>query len=417
MKRKILAILCFTSFMVCACTSTPVEVPSAEAKQQEEVVVSAPVLACSITSGEQKPLVRELSFAVVGDIMVHSYQYNEAYDPETGTYDFSHNFQDMQEYFAGNDFVLGNLETTFGGYVADYPMFSAPDEFAQTLVDAGFDIVSTANNHSMDAGQAGVIRTLDVLDEVGLAHFGTYRSEEEQEEILIIEKNGLDVAFLSYTYGTNGLPVPEDYLVNVMNEDEMLAQIRQAEEMADLVVMMPHMGNEYESAPREIHESWIDLMIENGADIIFASHPHVLQPMEYREIEQPNGEITDGFVIYSLGNFISSQTDPPRNASIVLYLTVEQIGTDMPSVKSVEFMPIWTQFQNVDYQNHFVVRSVYEMLSLSQEEKDALIRKKDQTRLVEIHDETANFLLDEYVPIEEIQNIYTFPKPEPSEED
>ncbi len=416
MKYHKLAILCLVSFMVSACTSAAVQEPLAEAEQQEVVLEEVPlVLECSITSGEQIPLVREVSFAVVGDIMVHDYQYKEAYDWETGEYDFSHNFQDMKEYFEGYDFVLGNLETTFGGYAADYPMFSTPDSFLDTLVDAGFNILSTANNHSMDSGQAGLLRTLDQLDEVGMTHFGTYRSEEEQDELLIVEKNGLKIAFLSYTYGTNGIPVPEDYLVNVMNEDEMLEQIQEAEEMADLVVMMPHMGNEYESAPREVHKSWIDLMIANGADIIFASHPHVLQPMEYREIEQPNGEITDGFVIYSLGNFISSQTDPPRNASIVLFLTVEQLGTDMPTVKEVEFMPIWTQFQNVDFENHFVVRSVYEMLSLSEEEKDALIRGKDQIRLEEIHHETASFLLGEEIPLEEIQNIYTFPKTDEEE--
>ncbi|WP_317855072.1 CapA family protein [Chakrabartyella piscis] len=365
MKHVKIASMVFLSFMVSACTSTSVE-PSLEVQQITEEVLETPILECTITTGEQTPLVREVSFAVVGDIMVHSYQYNEAYDWETGTYDFSHNFQDMKEYFTGYDFVLGNLETTFGGYAADYPMFSTPDEFMETLVDAGFNVLSTANNHSMDAGAAGVVRTLDVLDAAGMDHFGTYRSEEEQNEILIIEKNGLEVAFLSYTYGTNGLPVPEDYLVNVMNETTMVEQIRQAEEMADLVVMMPHMGNEYESAPREIHKAWIDLMIESGADIIFASHPHVLQPMEYRQIEQPNGEITDGFVIYSLGNFISSQTDPPRNASIVLYLTVEQVGTDLPTVKEVEFMPIWTQFQNVNYQNHFVVRVAFTICCLYQ---------------------------------------------------
>lgn len=364
-------------------------------------------------AGKQYPVVRSVSFAVVGDIMVHDYQYNEAYDPGTGTYDFMHNFRDVKKYFEGYDIVLGNLELTFGGPdrpYASFPCFNTPDSFLDAVKDAGFNLLTTANNHSMDTGMAGVIRTLDKLDEYGIAHFGTNRSQEEQDTILYQDINGIRFAFLSYTYGTNGIPMREPYLVNLIDNGLMVRQIKEARENADVVIVMPHMGNEYETIPRQVFVDWADLMFDSGVDIILASHPHVLQRMEYRKIDHGEGE-HDGFIIYSLGNFISSQTTPPRNASIVLHLTVEKTGDAPASVKEVSFVPIWTQFRSAENVNHFVVRSVYEMLNLPQPELDQTVRKKDQQRLREIHQETACFLLGEDIPLEEMQEEYVFPKP------
>lgn len=364
-------------------------------------------------AGTQSPAVKTVTFAVVGDIMVHDYQYDESYDHATGTYDFMHNFQDMKQYFEGRDIVLGNLELTFGGPdrpYSSFPCFNTPDSFLDAIKDAGFNLLTTANNHSMDTGKAGVIRTLDKLDEYGISHFGTNRSQQEQDTILYKDVNGLRFAFLSYTYGTNGIPMPEPYLVNLIDNDRMVRQIREARENADVVVVMPHMGNEYESTPRQIFVDWADLMFESGADIVLASHPHVLQRMKYRKLDHGDGE-HDGFIIYSLGNFISSQTTPPRNASIVLHLTVEKVGNEPPNVREVSFVPIWTQFRSAADVNHFVVRSVYEMLSLPQPELDQTVRRKDQNRLREIHKETACFLLDRDIPLEEMQEEYVFPKP------
>lgn len=366
----------------------------------------------SVSTGEALPIVREAKLAVVGDIMVHDYQYQEAYNPSTGTYDFMHNFQDVKKYFDGYDLVLGNLESTFGGTgrsYSSYPCFNTPDAFLDAVKDAGFDILTTANNHCMDTGKAGLIRTLDKLDEAGIAHMGTYRSAEDRDKILYQNVNGINFAFLSYTYGTNGIAVPDAYLVNLIDEDQMVADIKKARERADVVVVMPHMGNEYETFPKEVFQKWADLMFLSGADIILASHPHVLQRMEYRKVDHGDGE-HDGFIIYSLGNFISSQTTPPRNASIILHLTIEQLGDEPPNVKKVSFVPVWTQFRNAQDKNHFVVRSVYEMMTLDQNKKDQLIRRKDQKRLEEVHDETASFLLDRKIPISEIQEEYVFEK-------
>lgn len=366
-----------------------------------------------ITGGISKPVTKEVTLAVVGDIMVHDYQYLEAYDPITDTYHFLHNFEKIKPYFEEYDLVLGNLELTFGGTnqpYASYPCFNTPDSFLDALDDAGFDLLTTANNHSMDTGKIGLLRTLDKLDEYDIGHVGTYASQQKRDAILLKEVNGISIAFLSYTYGTNGIPVPDTYLVNLIDNDLMVADLKKAQEMADLVVVMPHMGNEYETYPRDIFKEWANLMFASGADIILASHPHVLQPMEYRKVDHGDG-IHDGFIIYSLGNFISSQTTPPRNASIILHLTVEKIGSLPPSVKEVSFVPVWTQFRNAQEQNEFVVRSVYDVLTMPNELRDNTIRKKDQIRIKEVHEETAEFLLDREIPLEEIQNEYIFPKP------
>ncbi len=363
----------------------------------------------SAKAGKQTPVVKEVTFAVVGDIMVHDYQYEEAYDPVTQTYDFSHNFQNVKKYFDGYDFVVGNLETVFGGgSPSSYPVFSTPDSFLDAVKDAGFNVLTTANNHSMDGGEKGVLRTLDLLDEKGIAHTGTYRSQEERDKCFILEKNGISVAFVAATYGTNGISVPKDYLVNRIDHENFLKDIAKAQKEADFVVVLPHMGIEYERAPRADVEHWVDEMFAQGADLVLGSHPHVLQPMEYRTLDHGEGK-HDGFLIYSLGNFISSQTTPPRNASVILHITVKQIGDAAPTVSAVSFVPIWTQFRNAANVNHFMVQSVEEMLTLPEETKYQVIRPKDEKRLREIHEETASFLLQRDVPLEEIKEEYDFP--------
>ncbi len=359
------------------------------------------------------PIVRQVKLSVVGDLMVHSWQYNEAYSKETGSYDFMHNFADIKKYFNDSDYVIGNLETVFAGEekgASDYPCFNTPDSFGDALKDAGFDLLTTANNHCMDQHQQGLFRTIDILNNLGIAHVGTYQSQEERDTILIKEINGIKFAFLSYTYGTNGIPVPEDYMVNRMDEALIRSDIQKAKEYhPDMIVILPHMGNEYETYVRDVFKEWTDMMFDAGADIILASHPHVLQPMEYKTIINEDGSTRTGFVIYSLGNFISSQTTPPRNAGVILNIEIEKTEEEKAVVKRVSFIPTWTQFRLPNGQDRFSVKSVYDMLTLPQEEQTALLRQKDIARLRDIHYETTSMLLGKDIPIEEIQNEYEFP--------
>ena len=401
-------ILIFTllaSFILSGCTTTyPASIPVEEDTYSFEV-----------SAGEQEEIPVETvtaSLAVTGDIMVHSYQYEEAYDQSTGKYDFMHNFTDMKKYFDSADYSIGNFETVLAGEdvgISDYPCFNTPDSFLDSLEYSGIDFVTTANNHCMDKGTDGLLRTIDKLDEYGFDHTGTYKDEESRNEVFVKDINGITFAFLSYTYGTNGIPVKNPWNVNILDEELIKSDIEKAKELnPDFIVVLPHMGVEYEIYPREEFKEWADFMFNCGADIILASHPHVLQPMEVREITKDDGSTRNGFIIYSLGNFISSQTTPPRNAGIIINLDFEKKGIEKAELTKVSFIPVWTQFRNAQNINHFMVRSVYEMLTLPQNEMYNTLRQKDIARLKDIHKETTSMYLNRDVPLEEIQDEYTF---------
>lgn len=290
-----------------------------------------------------------MRLSVIGDIMCHNTQYMDAYDSSTKTYDFSYVFEDVQEATSDSDILMGNLETTFAGAekgYSNYPHFNTPEQLAVDLKEMGIDILTTANNHCMDTGYDGVESTLSYLDEAGIEHTGTNRSIEEQNKVLIKEVNGIKLAFLSFTYGTNGIKIPSDksYAVNLIDEEFILSQIELAQqENPDLIIASMHWGIEYQNTQNENQEKWADFLIENGVSIIFGSHPHVLQPMEYREVKLENGDVRKGFVIYSLGNFMSGQTQKNTQTSIILSLDINKKGnTSEIFVDDVSYVPIYT---------------------------------------------------------------------------
>ncbi|GIQ67631.1 CapA family protein [Xylanibacillus composti] len=255
---------------------------------------------------------REATLVAVGDIMMHSPQITAAYNVTTATYSFDSYFEHLDGYLDG-DWVIGNLETPMAGQesgYSGYPQFNAPEQLAKALKNAGFHIVSTANNHSLDRREAGVRQTIAFLEETGLHHTGTARSESESARTLMVTKNDIHAAFLSYTYGTNGIPIPagKDYLVNLIDEERIKQDIRQARENgADLVSISLHFGHEYHRQPSDEQKQLSQSFIQAGADIILGSHPHVVQPYEWIEAEDADGHKRKGIVIYSLGNFISNQ--------------------------------------------------------------------------------------------------------------
>lgn len=405
MSIKKLSIIFILALLNVGCSNQIKETAFIETEQ--EVVLEKPEIKID-------PVVRNVKISATGDLMVHNYQYNEAYQSDTGIYDFLHNFQDLKRYFEKSDIVIGNLETVFAGEevgYSDYPCFNTPDSFGQALKDAGFNMLTTANNHSMDKHDTGLLRTIDILDGLGIDHVGTYKTQNQRDTVFVKDVNGIKIAFLSYTYGTNGIAVNEDFLINRMTEELIKNDLKKAKDLnPDLIIVMPHMGNEYELVPNQTFQNWADLMFDSGADIILASHPHVLQPMEMKTIINEDGTTRQGFVIYSLGNCISSQTTPPRNAGVVLNIEIQKIDNKKPTIEQVSFVPIWTQFRGTDGKDHFVVRSVYEMLTLPEDEKNAQIRKKDIARLKDIHTETTSLFLNKEVPLEEIQDEYIFYK-------
>ena len=269
--------------------------------------------------------------------MCHNTQYNDAF--ENGEFDFNYVFDDIRDELFSADFTVGNLETTFAGSkrgYSSYPQFNTPETLADAIKNAGIDLVSTANNHSLDTGYSGIESTIDFLDQTEIMHTGTYKSQEAQNQTIIAEIKGLKVAFLSFTYGTNGIPIPvgKEYCINIIDDNFIIDRLDLAKkENPDIICVFMHWGEEYQNSPNNEQIRLANLLFENGANIILGSHPHVLQKMENTD---------SGFVIYSLGNFVSGQVKENTRNSIILNLTITKKGTGEVLVDSVKYTPIYT---------------------------------------------------------------------------
>lgn len=283
-----------------------------------------------------------------GDALCHKPVDNAAYDNETGIYDFSPMFKYVEKYFQNSTINIGNCESPMAGAergYSGYPTFNAPEHLAVDLKELGVDIMTTANNHSLDKGYSGLSSTLEFLDDAEIAHVGTARTEEEQNTILFMDLNGIRTAFLAYTYGTNGIPVPKDkeFCVNLIDEDLILKQINQAkEEGAELIVASMHWGVEYQTTENAEQDKLAEFLIKNDVNIILGSHPHVLQPMKMLKVETDEGEEKEGLVIFSQGNFFSNQTQPNTQNTAIFNIEVKKDGkTGEVTVEKVTYAPIY----------------------------------------------------------------------------
>ncbi len=278
-----------------------------------------------------------IKLSVIGDIMCHNTQYMDAY--VDGIYDFSYVFDDIREKLSSSDFTVGNLETTFAGSdvgYSNYPNFNTPESLGIALKEAGVDLVSTANNHSLDTGYNGIESTINFLDQYGILHTGTYKSQEAQNTTTIAEIKGLRVAFLSFSYGTNDNKIPEgrEYCINLIDDNFIIDRLNLAKQQnPDIICVFMHWGEEYETTPNSEQIRLANLLFDNGVNVILGSHPHVLQRMENTE---------KGFVIYSLGNFMSGQVYENTRDSIILDLTITKKGTGEVVVESGKYTPIYT---------------------------------------------------------------------------
>ena len=310
---------------------------------------------------EPEPTVARLM--VAGDVMSHMPITKDAYVADTDTYDYSHMLQFAAQQLQQADYAVANLETTLAGgpNYSGYPAFNSPDELAYNVKQAGFDLLSTANNHSRDKGMDGIFRTLDVLDQAELAHVGTYRSQEERDEnsgIYVADVGGISVAFLSYTYGLNGFRLDSDkmYAVNIFNQDyyttlsnpnyELLqADLEAARALdTDLIAVMIHWGIEYKNAPNSYQTDMAEFLVSQGADLVLGGHPHVLQPYETVTATGWDGQEREGFVCYSLGNFISNQYDPSPAVQTTAVLDLELTkdpASGETSVTRVGYVPYY----------------------------------------------------------------------------
>jgi poly-gamma-glutamate synthesis protein (capsule biosynthesis protein) len=302
-----------------------------------------------------------VTILAVGDVMMHDGQIWAGYDDKTGEFNYWEFFHVVKYTISSADIAMADLETTLAGEdqkYTGYPMFNSPDALADALKDAGFDIIITSNNHSLDRGEKGALRTIKVLKERELLPLGTYESEEDRNMILIKKINDIKVAFLSYTYGTNGIPIPSDkpFLVNLIDKDIILEDLQKAKEISDAVVVYLHFGNEYERTPSKAQRNLAHFVLSNGANIVVASHPHVIQPGEWFEIVE-DGEIVRKYIAYSMGNFISAQRFPYTEEGLMVKFTLEKdLEKNKVYLKELEEIDTWVDKFVRDGKMRYVVR-------------------------------------------------------------
>lgn len=299
--------------------------------------------------GESKPPVpNNLIISVVGDIMVHDTELKAAYQGETNTYNFTPFFTPIKPLLQAADLTIGNLETTFAGPQAGYsgyPRFNSPEVLATNLKEAGFDVLTTANNHCLDRGEAGLVQTVRSLDEAGLLHTGTFLTKEARNTLLITEVKGIKIAILAYTYGMNGYTLPRNSsaAVNMLDPQLISKDISSAKEQgAKLVLVSLHFGEEYRPLPTIGQTQLAQELLKAGADVILGHHPHVLEPIIFSEQATEQG-LKSKLTAYSLGNFVSDQKGVERKSSLILNLHfVLDPLTQEASLGKASFVPIWT---------------------------------------------------------------------------
>ncbi len=267
----------------------------------------------------------EITLIFTGDIMQHMPQVDAAWNNELGIYIYDSCFKYISPWLSGADLAIANLETTLAGTpFSGYPAFSSPDELVKGMLNAGIDIAGTANNHCCDRGRTGIERTISMLDSLGMIHMGTYKNIESHRQTtpLLINTRGFRLAFLNYTYGTNGIPVPENNVVSLIEKDRMMLDLKAAHDsVSDKVIVFIHWGEEYQREPNAFQKDIAEFLFSNGADIIIGSHPHVIQPMEWHKTDSLSKE---RLVVWSLGNYVSNQRKRYTDGGAMVSITLQK---------------------------------------------------------------------------------------------
>ncbi len=313
-----------------------------------------------------------VSFVFVGDVMGHDTQINSAYNEKTEQYDYNGCFKYVSNIFDDADFSIANLEVTLAGPpFKGYPQFSSPDNLAIAMKDAGIDAMVTANNHCIDRRKQGLERTIEVLDSLKIPHTGTFKDsiEKENNRALLLSKNGITVAILNYTYGTNGIKVTSPNVVNYIDEEVIKNDITKTKALhPDKIIAFVHWGLEYQTSPNQSQIKINKLFNDNGVDVVIGSHPHVVQPIKYAE---------DQFVVYSLGNFISNQRTAPRDGGVIVKVELSKTN-NKTFVSDAGYYLTWVYTPKINNKKEFYI------LPVSPFERNALFMQEEaNNRLIE----------------------------------
>ena len=310
------------------------------AKKSDEASPTATQTKAAV-SQEEKAQDTKVTLVAVGDNLIHN-TLVAAGEQEDGTLDYSSFYENINPYIKAADIAVINQETMLGGSdfeYSGYPMFNTPWEVGEAAINAGFDVFTCATNHSMDVGSAGIEKELEFFsNHPEVTHIGTNASEEEYNSITYLEKNDLTFALLNYTYGTNGISIPEDkpYIINKLSKDKVKKDITEARKNADVVIVFPHWGTENSHSVNDQQKEYVKLFSELGVDIVIGTHPHVLQEVEWVENADTGKKM---LVYYSIGNFISHQVNLPQMCGGMAEITIERKGDEI-EITNAKLAPV-----------------------------------------------------------------------------
>jgi hypothetical protein len=351
MKKNFVIILLISVILAACSKASPPEGTNATASPaaSPSVLASAAPSTLPTPATPKPPVTHKATLAAIGDVLIHNTVYQDARD-DSGGYNFKPMLEPVRSLLLKPDILVANQESITGGVglgLSSYPMFNSPHEVGDALLDAGVDLVTMANNHTLDKGEKGVLSATDYWDKLGMPYTGAFRSQEDQGKLRTLTKEGISFSFLSYTYGTNGIAVPKDkpHLVNLLDPDRMKQEVEAARQQADVSVVSVHWGVENQLAANSDQKELAQKLADWGADIIIGTHPHVLQTFEW--IDRADGGRT--LVMYSLGNFLSAQANLPQligGIGQVVVVKTEDNGKTSISLEQPSFIPTYNRYKN-----------------------------------------------------------------------
>lgn len=336
--------------------------------------------------------INEISINLVGDLMCHLPQTNNA-KLANGKFDFNPSFEYVKTYLQNADYTIGNLETTFAGTVqpyAGYPAFNSPDEYCEALKNTGFDFLVTANNHSMDTREKGLLRTIEVIKKNNLGYAGTYLNQKDHDSIRIISIKGIKLAILNYTYGTNGAypSNQHSYMLNLIDSTGVTNSVKNAKKLgADIVLVFYHMGVENVSEPTKAQKDAVKYALQAGAELVIGAHPHVVGPTKIEKSAFSNDSV---FVAYSLGNFLSNQYWRYTDAGVILSLKIQKNYTkNITKFKEASYLPTWVYRGDGTKKMHVILPA---QLALDSTKLPYFITKSHQNKMIEAFEDTKSVI-------------------------
>jgi len=395
--------------------------------QTNEVIATAeyPVL----SDKQSADIQNALSIAFVGDLILLQNQVRSAYSDQTGEYDFSPKFTYASRYLSKADLAIGVYEGPSAGAESGYSTgnyddglsvsLNYPDSFAAAIKDAGIDFVTTANNHVLDKGEAGAMRTLDVLDAAGLGHTGSYRNEDEKNTVQMLTVDGLKIAVLSYTFGVNNYE--EDYFLNentfitsILVDpssqyfDEVKASVisdfeRAKESKPDVILVMPHMGTQFSHVTDTYQAAWNDIFVAAGADLILGDHSHAVQPVEFLTAADEDGTPRQALIVNCSGNFVNSYTEDDGDATAITEIYLDPVTG---RIICAGVIPMWTE-SPVD--GIYRALPIYDILTDTDLRKQISTYEMDRVRAVQAT--VTSVMLGAKLTLDQAQErYYLFPE-------